>query len=485
MMHTGDDYFDSNEFKAILAAYEEAVSKGQAIFMDTDDLIDIADYYNMVGLRDKASATVDAALEYDPSATLPLVYKAREALADEDIKSAIDMADNIIDKDDYDYKCLKAEIMVAQDCIDEADAYLKEIFPTLEYAEHEDFVYDTAGMYLDYGVYDKAYEWLAECSDPDGEECLDMRGKALLGLGRHEEAVAIYEKLIDKSPRTAGYWVSLANAQNQSESYNDAITSCEYALALNPHDASGLFIKASSLYRLGNFEQALEYYQRYNEIAPKDGYGELNVGTTLLHLAHYDEALVHLRKAERQAQNASSGYLSQIHEAMALVYSSLGINGKAIEYIDKVPIAENDDEECVEHLIVRGHILLEAGRTSEAESMFRKAVIKSSCSPNVMLRVIVSLMDNKYTEVAYRMFKMYFSTFPNTTDGYAYMALCCWEMQNIDEFLLYFKKALTYNKNEATTVLANVVPAGIGLNDYLNKIISANDGHDKSSGIAS
>ena len=206
MMHTGDEYFDSNEFKAILAAYEEAVSKRQAIFMDTDDLIDIADYYNMVGLRDKASAAVDAALEFDPSATLPLVYKAREALAEEDIKSAKDIADEIIDKDDYDYKCLKAEIMVAQDCIDEAEAYLNEVFPTLEYAEHEDFIYDTAGMYLDYGVYDKAYEWLAECSDPDGEECLDMRGKALLGLGRYTEAVAIYEKLIDKSPRTAGYW---------------------------------------------------------------------------------------------------------------------------------------------------------------------------------------------------------------------------------------------------------------------------------------
>ena len=80
---------------------------------------------------------------------------------------------------------------------------------------------------------------------------------------------------------------------------------------------------------------------------------------------------------------------------------------------------------------------------------------------------------------------MYFSTFPNTTDGYAYMALCCWEMQNIDEFLFYFKKALTYNKTEATTVLANVVPGGIGLNDYLNKIISANNDHDKSTGIAS
>ena len=42
-MMQDDDYFDSEEFKDILTAYEESVSSGAPLFLDSDDLIDIAD----------------------------------------------------------------------------------------------------------------------------------------------------------------------------------------------------------------------------------------------------------------------------------------------------------------------------------------------------------------------------------------------------------------------------------------------------------
>ena len=105
------------------------------------------------------------------------------------------------------------------------------------------------------------------------------------------------------------------------QEYNDAITSCEYALALKPKSLAGLQVKANSLFQLGNNEAALEFYTRYTQMAPKDGTGELQIGTTLLHMARYAEALEHLNKAASQSIDMCSGIGSQVYETMALAYS--------------------------------------------------------------------------------------------------------------------------------------------------------------------
>ena len=42
MKRTGDEYFDSDDFRNMLAEYEEAVNTGQPVFMDADELAEIA-----------------------------------------------------------------------------------------------------------------------------------------------------------------------------------------------------------------------------------------------------------------------------------------------------------------------------------------------------------------------------------------------------------------------------------------------------------
>ena len=74
-------YFDSKEFQQILRQYEESVQQGNSIYMDADELADIADYYQYNGKLDEADQAINMALEYNPDAVGPLLYKAREALS--------------------------------------------------------------------------------------------------------------------------------------------------------------------------------------------------------------------------------------------------------------------------------------------------------------------------------------------------------------------------------------------------------------------
>ena len=69
-MKTGDDYFDSEEFRELLAAYEESVSSGQPILMDADELTDIADYYHYIADDERADEAINQASKSRARASL-------------------------------------------------------------------------------------------------------------------------------------------------------------------------------------------------------------------------------------------------------------------------------------------------------------------------------------------------------------------------------------------------------------------------------
>ena len=104
------------------------------------------------------------------------------------MEAARQLADAIVDKDDTEYKYLLAEIMIVKDDIDEADDYLKEQEPAHTGDEHEDYIYDIANMYIEYGVYDKANQWLGKTTEPDSPDMLELKGKALMGMGSSKNA---------------------------------------------------------------------------------------------------------------------------------------------------------------------------------------------------------------------------------------------------------------------------------------------------------
>lgn len=464
-MHTGDEYFDSKEFRDILTSYEESVKSGQPIFMDVDDLTDIADYYNYTGNIDDAHAVIDFALDMNPGATTPLVFKAREALGNDDIEKAEAFAEEIIDKDDPDYQYLKAEILIAQDLIEDADSYLCEYFKLVGADEYEDFVLDVVNLYVDYGVNDKAYEWMMRAEGCKSTEYKELMARTLFGLGKFDESAKLFNELIDQNPFSKRYWNALASVQFMNEDFNDSVTSSEYAMAIDPTDPDSMLAKANGLYRLNNYEEALKYYERYCAQVSGDEYGLLNQATCLVNLSRYEEAIELLSRALEVAPTDSQ-YIVQIYQEMGFAYSALKMPDKAIECIDKT-----DDLEC-DHLdmeVLRGHILLENGRSKEAEARFHKAIRNSENAPNILLRIMVSLYDNKYLSASYAMFKKFFMMVDDDfNEGYSYMALCCWDMKRTTEFLHYLKIAVERNPKEAKMVLSHIFPKDVDVTDYYN-----------------
>lgn len=475
MKKTGDEYFDSDEFRNLLAEYETAVNTGQPVFMDVDELSEIADYYQMTAHPQEAEAAIQLALSLSPGAIAPLTYRIHEALYNGDTQKAWQLLDQIVEKDEPDYIYDRGEILIVEGRIKEADEYFREEFKKIPAEEYQDFVVDVANIYSDYGQSDKAMEWMNRARYEDTPEFKEIMARTLFGLGKYKDSEKLFNELIDTDPFQKRYWNALASAQFMNEDYSNAIQSSEYAIAIDPKDPEGLIAKANGLYRLNSYEEAREYYHRYLEQIPDDEFAILHEGTCLINIGLIDEAIRLLNHGADVAQKNAAGdvaelsrYLPDIYQELAFAYSERDETEKALEYLDKT-----DQMDCdhVQIMVIKGHVYLSAGRLEEAEDMFRNAVINSDNATQTLLRVIVSLYDNKYLEPTYNMLLRFFQIADESNDeGYAYMALCCHDLKRYEEYLKYLKKACKVNPKECRMVLGHLFPAELKPEKYYDYV---------------
>ena len=457
-------YFESKEFKNILKQYEESVKSGHPAYMDADDLADIADYYHFYCRYDEAQAAIELALKYNPDAIGPLLYKAREALVQNDYETAHEYQARIEAIDSQEGLYFKGEILICQGKAEEADELfrqqLKEVYPD----ELIDYVYDVAHLFSDYNLHEKAFEWIARSKGDDSDEFKELMGCTLFGLGKYKDSERIFNELIDHDPYSIRYWNALANAQFMNEDYKSSITSSEYAIAINPNNAESVLSKANGLYSLGNFESAYAYFQRYSEMMPNDDFGYLHQGTCLINLGRSADAIKVLEKGAQVAE-PDSQYLPEIYQELAFAYSEQHQLDNALYYIDKTELLDCDH---VNMEVIRGHILLYNNNMEKAEQAFKKALQLSDNAPKTMLRINVSLYDNQYYQSSYLLFKNFFKyAGKDWHNGYSYMALCCRELKKEKEFMQYLELAVKHNPREAKLVLGSLFPEGMAPESYV------------------
>ena len=456
-------YFESEGFKKLLEQYEDSVKSGHPVYMDADDLADIADYYHYEGRLDDAAAAIELALQFNPDAIGPLLYKAREALSLNNFRTARDYAERIRIIDQAEYLYLLGEILICEGKTEEADELFRKQFMELPPDEQMDYVYDVANLFAEYNDYNKSFEWMARSQGDDSDDFKELMARTLFGIGKYEDSSKLFNELLDHNPYSKVYWNALASAQFMSEDYGASIASSEYAIAIDPDDAESILTKANGLYHLENFEEALSYFEKYSEKNNTDEFGYLHQGTCLINLGRFEEAISRLLIAEDLAL-PDSQYLPEIYQELAFAYSELKQPETALYYIDKT---ENLDCDHIDMEVIRGHILVANKRLREAEIVFKNVILESGNAPKTMLRVMVSLYDNRYVSASYKLFKKFFNFVDDDwNEGYSYMALCCWDIKHYDEFIDYLKKAVEKNPKEAKMVLGHLFPIGMKVTEY-------------------
>lgn len=460
-----ENYFQSGEFKEILRRFEESERGEASEFFDYDQLMDIAEYYNMLGNVSYAKQIIEKAIHIFPDSIYPQVFKARMALVcDNDPALARDIVSNISDTTDLEYIYIVAEIMLYEQQYDKADRYLGELYTEMDEETALDFVIDVATLFADYEDSFHAEKWLMCSPETDAEDYQDIKGRIETLKGNYEEAEKIFNELLDQDPYSTDYWNHLASAQLRAGKFGDSIQSCEFTLAINPDDADAVLLRANALLQIAYYEQAAKAFAKYAQLRPQEETGELYQAVALSNLNCFEEAVTHYQRAERLCHK-SLDTLHDIYHDLAFCLSRLKRMDEALAYTDKLEkLAKDRDYDIA---ILRGHIYLENNDAAKSRDCFLEAIASSEGDPEVFFRIAISSIDNGYVEYAYQCLQVMFALVPDDwKEGYAYLALCCKELNKKDEYLAALQTACEINPEEAKTALDYLFPDSVRPEDY-------------------
>ena len=112
--------------------------------------------------------------------------------------------------------------------------------------------------------YDHAVEWisLAIRQNPKPEYLLSL-GTTLRQLGRHEEALKVYDKAIQLKSDDTGLWKKLGETLIALGRRADALLSFQHVLKLDPNDWYAVCLSGNLLNEFGRSEEALAYLDSY------------------------------------------------------------------------------------------------------------------------------------------------------------------------------------------------------------------------------
>lgn len=421
-------YFEKPEFKDTLAHYEEMLFSGESFYFEATELTDIAEYYAMNGDAKRAEAALDYAIRLHPDNLDALIFKARARLINGHLHDAIYIAESITDQSDREVLFLKAELALAQN----QHTIANEIFQAL--IETEDYDAETYTDIIDLLVDNKQNElanlWLEEALKryPNKQELLESAAYSYSHQERFDEAISLYNQLLDLDAYSTLYWEELGKIYFQREEFNKAIEAFEYAIAISDGEHYyALYAAANCYFNIGNFEQAEEYYQIIHKQYPETVDPLFHMGMCRINMNDDDKALEYFTEALTTIPE-NSNEQAQIYSQMSLIFSRKSLHEKAVTYIDKALRIAPQNSELI---IMKGHELLSQHRYDESNEAFLQAIDLEKETPERTLFLIgVSMLENNHYEMGYYILRLLKENRSiESTLLYPYLCFCEWILQ--------------------------------------------------------
>ena len=474
----------------MLRHYEECVRRGVPCIIPSDDYCDLAEYYDRKGRTKEAKAVLNTAIKLFPDTLEPVTMRARLSMHESGTtRWARRLLAKVTDKNDIEYVCTMAEILIREGKMDTLDTFLCDHEQRLkadsfatdkpapdEISDYDDFCMQVAETLIDFNLSERARQWAERVSDKTTTDYKEMLGRLLMCGEQYEECEQEMNKLLDQDPFSTDYWNTLALSQFLRGDISQSISSCEYALAIDPSDYVALRNCGNGLLMLGNYEEALKCYQRHTQLQPDDAIGYLFQALCYLNMGDVDEARK-LTNVGLKKQLTWSHDLCSLMIEIAETFARMGHSDDAFAYIDEVEMLAVSDDKMRSFLnVTKGYIHLTNGDGYKARDLFINALEETGDDPDVIIRIVEALIDNGLVETAYAMLKRLFSLCDMKhekatqsavyNECYAYMALCCHALKKKREFVSNVKKAVTANSARAKDILQGIFPDDIAPEDY-------------------
>jgi tetratricopeptide (TPR) repeat protein len=153
---------------------------------------------------------------------------------------------------------------------------------------------------------------------PGNIDALIFLASACRSSGRAGEAITLYDRIAEMNPPRADFWFNRGNALNEYGRLQDAVAAYGRSLAIDPGNATALANRAISLVALGRPEEAIESYEQALAIDPDHRIALNNIGNLLADQNRLHEAADYLRRSIRNWPDLAEGHYNLSHVLLRL-----------------------------------------------------------------------------------------------------------------------------------------------------------------------
>ena len=232
----------------LIRRYEDMLRCGERRYFDAEDIEDIAYEYELSEQYRDALGVIEYGLELHPGNIDLLVRRAGYLLCLDRIDEAERQIDEI-HSHTADALLIQTEIALIRSDFVRAMAYIDDLLDSDELSL--EICLDVIDLFLDYDCFSEAFSFIDEACRrlPKDKDAL-MRELAHIyeDQQKNDEAIAIYNKLLDKDPYSHADWFDLARLLALRGKYDEAIEACDFALAIDENNVETMISKCCCLY---------------------------------------------------------------------------------------------------------------------------------------------------------------------------------------------------------------------------------------------
>ena len=401
MISNEDDFFEfeeeeDKEFNELLSRFENCVNSGEYQFFDSDEILELVDYYSGWMDREMAQKAIELGLKFYPHSPELLLKKAK-LLADQSYTlEALKLLHSIESQmvNDPDFYITKGDIYSQMGLSDQAIKEYKKLL-ALDYP-NKSLVYNIIGSeYLMQNKYEDAIYYLKKSVEYEIENnpALYKVYFCYSELNQLEEAIKYYQKIIDEDPFNADTWLYMSFCHYDLKQYEEALESINFAFAINPSDLLIVLKKSDILKELNRYSEAIELLTDTVKKDPQNTYMLNVLAETFLETSDYEKAAYYFHKALHIHPKDSRSWLG-----LAKAYVHLSQDSEAIACIQQaVTNSENDPE--VELKAGKLYVLMEY--YENAQLVLKNLLNKGYDKTEVIVWLCIALEKSGYAVEAF------------------------------------------------------------------------------------
>lgn len=384
--------FDKDDRILEVLRYESMLLKGEVAFFESDDFVNIIDFYIEYGSYNRARQALAHALEQYPTDTEIRLLQVEIFLLEEDTEKAELLLDDISLQFPFN-----AEIYIQR-----ANLYSKKnkhalavetLMKAIRLTNDSSIFSYVAMEYLYMEDYAQAKKYFLRylSYSPDDYYALQNLLHCYDFLGETTEAIHFLTNFLDKNPYCEIAWNSLGKLYASIDQLEKAIKCFNFAIISDDSFTGAYFEKAKVLELLQNYEEAIENYKITLRFGDPSSYAFLRMGKCYEKLEKFDEAEQNYLKAVYEDPQSPKAWMSLIR-----FYVDINQYEKALKYIPKVML-NNDGE--MSYLRDCAEIYKKIGNFSGAVKIYKRLIEMDDFSLETHLSLIDILILAEKKEV--------------------------------------------------------------------------------------